>query len=220
MTLRIPVYSIINNSRRDLSIHLNSIDFTLVQISSHVWFLEKKERSTLAKVKPRNEGTFLFPRKTTLETREREKERVSDQDDEGRKIEKNSYLTLDFVFRELILGFRLDRWLVGRGWDRVDSIDRLQVARRHAPLSLSLSIDFHNRAISRGRGRWHVCEKKRKGMRKKGGEKKSGTPPIAACFLRFSRKTTSALLEMRPRRDTQRSTLFSWWKVVETVVPL
>lgn len=78
---------------------------------------------------------------------------MSDQDDEGRKIEKNSYLTLDFVFRELILGFRLDRWLVGRGWDRVDSIDRLQVARRHAPLSLSLPIDFHNRAISRGRGR-------------------------------------------------------------------
>lgn len=35
-SLRIPVYSIINNSRRDLSIHLNSIDFTLVQISSHV----------------------------------------------------------------------------------------------------------------------------------------------------------------------------------------
>lgn len=64
---------------------------------------------------------------------------MSDRDDEGRKIEKNSYLTLDFVFRELILGFRLDRWLVGRGWDHVDSIDRLEVARRHATLSLSLS---------------------------------------------------------------------------------
>lgn len=141
--------------QRDLSIQrFESIDFTS---KFHRTFDfsggggEKGERNDrLSKIKPRKrKERHVISKKNNGRERERGRERASDRDDEGRKIEKNSYLTLDFAFRELILGFRLDRWLVADGITAalIPSIDDTR-------LSLSLSLDrFCNRAIPRGRGR-------------------------------------------------------------------
>lgn len=221
MTLRIPVYSIINNSRRDLSIHLNSIDFTLVQISSHVWFLEKRNDQPLLRLNHVTKERHYFQEKQRSR-RERERERacVGSRRRRAENWEKLlSYARLRVPWINLGISPRQVA-----GWSRMGSrrFDRSTPSGATTRVSLSLSLSrwifIIERSLAVEVGDTFV--KKRGREWGKRGEKKSGTPPIAACFLRFSRKTTSALLEMRPRRDTQRSTLFSWWKVVETVVPL
>lgn len=126
--------------QRDPSIQrFESIDFTSkFHRTFDFWGGEKGERNDrLSKIKPRKrKERHVISKKNNGRERERGRERALDRDDEGRKIEKNSYLTLDFAFRELILGFRLDRWLVADGITAalIPSIDDTRLSH-----SLSLS---------------------------------------------------------------------------------